>query len=167
MGDKMTLDGPAVISYGIRDPKTGEVKEYTYSGPIEFEFETNSCPPSIFTRNDFSIKKVIFNGPATIIFWENGDKTVVKCHEGDTYDKRLGFMYACTKRICELGGFCATTKTNKKPFDKWMDAWIDRKAVDLNLHFSDIVDRVQNFTTDFTSTLTSILGPIETDQTNK
>lgn len=135
----------------------------------------------IFTKEDFerlaaeqasnkkliTIKKVIFNGPATIIIWENGDKTVVKCREGDTYDKRLGFMYACTKRICELGGFCATTKTNKKPFDKWMDAWIDRKAVDLNLHFSDIVDRVQNFTTDFTSTLTSMLGPIETDQTNK
>lgn len=152
MGDKMTLDGPAVISYGIRDPKTGEFKEYTHSGPIEFEFE----PISIFTRSDFSIKKVIFNGPATIIFWENGDKTVVKCREGDTYNKRLGFMYACTKRICELGGFCATTKTNKKPFDKWMDAWIDRKAEDRNFHFSDIV-----------SSLTSIFGPIETDQTNE
>ena len=167
MGDEMTFTKPPVIGYGIRDPKTGEFKEYTYSGPIEFEF----VAPSIFTRSDFSIKKVIFNGPATIIFWENGDKTVVKCHEDDTYDKRLGFMYACTKRICELGGFCATTKTNKKPFDKWMDAWVDRKAEDRNLHFSDIEDAVQNIANGFTSTLTSVFGPIEsltaTDQTNK
>ena len=169
MGDEMAFTKPPIISYGIRDPKTGEFKKYTYSGPIEFV--PTSCLPSIFTRSDFSIKKVIFNGPATIIFWENGDKTVVKCHEDDTYDKRLGFMYACTKRICELGGFCATTKANKKPFDKWMDAWIDRKAEDRNLHFSDIEDAVRNFTNDFITTLTSISGPIEsptaTAQTNK
>lgn len=75
-----------------------------------------------------TIKKVIFNGPATIIMWENGDKTVVKCHKDDAYDKRIGFMYACTKRICELGGFCTKSKTNKKPFDNWMDAWTERKA---------------------------------------
>lgn len=128
MGDE-TFYG---VKCEIRDPRTSEMKPFTYTGSIEFELEPEpaSHQPSIFTRSDFSIKKVIFNGPATIIFWENGDKTVVKCHEGDTYDKRLGFMYACTKRICELGGFCATTKTNKKPFDKWMDAWIDRKAED-------------------------------------
>lgn len=121
----------------------------------------------VTTKDQTTIKKVIFNGPATIIFWANGDKTVVKCHEGDTYDKRLGFMYACTKRICELGGFCKKSKTNQKPFDHWMDAWIDRKAVDHNLHFSDIEDAVQNIANGFTSTLTGMFGPIETDQTNK
>ena len=87
------------------------------------------CSFSITTTADrTTIKKVIFNGPATIIFWGDGDKTVVKCHESDTYDKRLGFMYACTKRICELGGFCKKSKTNRNPFDNWMDAWINRKA---------------------------------------
>lgn len=87
------------------------------------------CSVKLTTTADrTTIKKVIFNGPATIIFWADGDKTVVKCHEGDTYDKRLGFMYACTKRICELGGFCKKSKTNRKPFDNWMDAWINRKA---------------------------------------
>lgn len=88
-------------------------------------------------KDQTTIKKVIFNGPATIIFWADGDKTVVKCHEGDTYDKRLGFMYACTKRICELGGFCKKSKTNQKPFDNWMDAWIDRKAEFTNAWDSD------------------------------
>lgn len=92
----------------------------------------------VTTADQITIKKVIFNGPATIIFWANGDKTVVKCHEGDTYDKRLGFMYACTKRICELGGFCKKSKTNQKPFDNWMDAWIDRKAEDRNSKFSEL-----------------------------
>ena len=27
------------------------------------------------------IKKIIFNNPATIVFWEDGTKTVVKCDE--------------------------------------------------------------------------------------
>lgn len=80
------------------------------------------------TKSQTTIKKVIFNGPATIIFWADGSKTVVKCHEDDAYDKRIGFMYACTKRICELGGFCTKSKTNVKPFDNWMDAWTERKA---------------------------------------
>lgn len=31
-------------------------------------------------------KKVIVNGPATIIIWEDGTKTVVKCSPGDKYD---------------------------------------------------------------------------------
>lgn len=75
-----------------------------------------------------TIDRVIFNGPATIIIWKNGDKTVVKCHDGDTYDNKVGFMYACTKRICELGGFGKPSKGNAKPFDSWMNAWCGRKA---------------------------------------
>ena len=27
------------------------------------------------------VKRVIFNGPATILFWDDGEKTVVKCRE--------------------------------------------------------------------------------------
>lgn len=38
-------------------------------------------------KNASPIKKVIFNDPATIILWKDGTKTVVKCQEGDTYDK--------------------------------------------------------------------------------
>ena len=43
------------------------------------------------------IKKVIFNDPATIIFWDDGSKTVVKCQPNDKYDKMTGFAMACTK----------------------------------------------------------------------
>ena len=43
------------------------------------------------------IKKVIFNDPATIIFWKDGSKTVVKCQPDDKYDKMTGFAMACAK----------------------------------------------------------------------
>lgn len=43
--------------------------------------------------------KVIFNPPATIVFWENGDKTVVKCGEGEIFDKEKGLAMAFCKRV--------------------------------------------------------------------
>lgn len=41
-----------------------------------------------------TITKVISSGPATIAFWDDGTKTVVKCQEGDTYDIEKGILYA-------------------------------------------------------------------------
>lgn len=46
-----------------------------------------------------SIKKVIYNDPATIIFWSDGTKTVVKCMENEEYDPEKGFMAAVTKKV--------------------------------------------------------------------
>lgn len=45
------------------------------------------------------IKKVIFNGPATIVIWVDGSKTVVKCAEGDVYSKFSGLAIAMCKRM--------------------------------------------------------------------
>ena len=45
-----------------------------------------------------SIKRVDFNGPATIIFWDDQTKTVAKCDKEDTYDKAKGFLIAWGKK---------------------------------------------------------------------
>lgn len=45
------------------------------------------------------IEDVKFNPPATIVFWSDGSKTVVKCMEGDTFDKQTGLAMAICKRI--------------------------------------------------------------------
>lgn len=45
----------------------------------------------------FKIKRVIFNNPATIVFWEDGTKTVVKAH-GDEFDEEKGLAMAIAKR---------------------------------------------------------------------
>jgi hypothetical protein len=64
--------------------------------------------------SDLKIKKVIFNEPATIIIWNNGTKTVVKCQEGDEYDKEKGFAMCITKKF--FG--------NKSKFNNVMKEWI-------------------------------------------
>jgi hypothetical protein len=45
------------------------------------------------------IKNVIFNYPATIVFWEDGSKTVVKCGGDDVYDKEKGLAMAIVKKM--------------------------------------------------------------------
>lgn len=47
----------------------------------------------------YSIKKVIYNNPATIILWEDGTKTVVKVQDGDVYSKELGFAMCVSKKF--------------------------------------------------------------------
>lgn len=54
---------------------------------------TNSVP---------NIKKVIFHDPATIVYWGDGSKTVVKVQEGDEWDAEKGLAMAVFKKIYGL-----------------------------------------------------------------
>ncbi len=45
------------------------------------------------------IKEVIFNDPATIVYWNDGSKTVVKCQPGDTFSEELGLAMAISKKF--------------------------------------------------------------------
>lgn len=45
------------------------------------------------------IKDVIFNDPATIVFWSDGTKTVCTCSEQDTYDPEKGLALCVMKRM--------------------------------------------------------------------
>lgn len=44
------------------------------------------------------IKNVIFNAPATIVFWADGTKTIVKCGPNDIYDPEKGLAIAIAKK---------------------------------------------------------------------
>lgn len=46
----------------------------------------------------YEISKVIFHNPATIVFWEDGTKTVVTCQEGDLYDREKGLALCFMKK---------------------------------------------------------------------
>lgn len=60
------------------------------------------------------IKKVIFNDPATIILWNDGTKSVVKCQFGEVYDSEKGFVMAYLKKL--LG--------NDNTFNKEIHKWV-------------------------------------------
>jgi len=53
---------------------------------------------NLFTKASFTnpmhLTRYIINEGATILFWDDGTKTVSKRHEDDTFDKELGFLFA-------------------------------------------------------------------------
>ena len=62
----------------------------------EIVFNEYDVNPVIFRTY---IKQVKYCGPATIIFWEDGTKTVSKCSPRDEFDPEKGFCIAYMKKI--------------------------------------------------------------------
>lgn len=68
------------------------------------------------------IKDVIFNDPATIVFWMDGTKTVVKCQEGDEFDPEKGLTMAIAKKVYgNKGSYCNVIK-------KWCGPYYERRS---------------------------------------
>lgn len=65
-----------------------------------------------------TIDKVIFNEPATIILWDDGSKTVVKCTDGEEYDPAIGFAMAYVKKL--YGNTGRIFRACQKDYDKQM-----------------------------------------------
>ena len=58
----------------------------------------NASKKSTSATNTAAIKDVIFAPPATIVYWSDGSKTVVKCSEKDVFDPEKGLAMAVAKR---------------------------------------------------------------------
>lgn len=61
------------------------------------------------------VKRAIFNPPATVILWDDGTKSVVKCQNGEPFDAEKGFVMAYLKKL--LG--------NDNTFNKEITRWVD------------------------------------------
>lgn len=59
---------------------------------------------------------VIFNNPATIVYWNDGTKTVVKCQPGDVFSAEAGLTTAMLKKY--MG--------NDNTFNRVINEWLKR-----------------------------------------
>lgn len=73
------------------------------------------------------IKKVIFNEPATIVFWSDGTKTIVKCGKDDIWDPEKGLAMAVTKKFFGNEGFYYDIFKKWIPEEKQMDILLNDK----------------------------------------
>lgn len=69
-----------------------------------------------------NIKKVIFSNPATIVLWNDGTKTVVKCGENETFDEEKGLAMAIAKHALGNDG------VYYEVFKKWLPNDEDRNS---------------------------------------
>lgn len=87
-----------------------EVNKYCYNDVIAARDFLNSIYGMSSSRIP-EIKNVIFNDPATIVFWEDGNKTVVKCQDGDEFDPEKGLAMAIAKKAYgNKGSYCNKLK---------------------------------------------------------
>ena len=92
------------------------------------DFDYAKVPYGIFV-----IKKVIYNDPATIVYWEDGSKTVVKCGDDDKFDPEKGLAMAITKKA--LG--------NSGNYYNIIKQWLPEDAPEVRTGGGSIVDMLQ------------------------
>ena len=78
----------------------------------------NASKKSTSATNTAAIKDVIFAPPATIVYWSDGSKTVVKCSEKDVFDPEKGLAMAIAKRC---GG-------NNGSYYKEIQSWVEKSG---------------------------------------
>lgn len=78
-------------------------------------------------ENLMRLSKVIFNGPATILIWDDGTKTISKCKKGDKQDREKGFLIAFFRKASGL----TKTQTNKmmKEFEETGENNVIKKEI--------------------------------------
>lgn len=59
---------------------------------------------------------VIFSNPATIVFWSDGDKTVVKCQPGDTFCAETGLSMAMPRFLQNCSCRAVSRRTHQNGF---------------------------------------------------
>lgn len=75
-----------------------------------------------------NIKNVYFNNPVTVVLWDDGTKTIVRCQDGDTYSRETGLALCMAKKA--MG--------NKSNFNDIFKKWIpeEKKEKPKNIHRS-------------------------------
>lgn len=116
-------DEPEVMVEVCLKREVGESIEYLYRTVTNINnkkfISTRDCGKTVCLTHimeavfapKFVIDNVIFNPPATIVFWPNGTKTVVKAQDGDIFDPEKGLAMAISKKaLGNKGNYCNELK---------------------------------------------------------
>lgn len=82
-----------------------------------------------FTIQATQPKKLIVNGPATIILWDDGTKTVAKCSKDEPFDPEKGVAIAIAKKFVSMtklhrmfdDALSQISDSGKSPLEQWLE----------------------------------------------
>lgn len=126
--------------------------------------EANLTPKEynkMFVKKEYptypEIKNVIFNPPATIVFWDDGTKTVVKAQNGEYFDPEKGLSMAIAKKYFDNKGhyFEEIKKWTEKYEGYFITADSMRKAIEEAIKERGIIRQSMPFLKSFLSILVS------------
>ena len=125
----------------------------TWYGLLSDEFEWERCEkiPKPMTRHNSmfdAVERVIFNDPATIVFWDDGSKTTVKCMKGDIYSPETGLAMCICKKV--LGDdyhrlFRTFVPKSYEPSIDAANAFRDFAVTDGDAEFQNMIDQLWEF----------------------
>lgn len=104
----------SVFGLDINIDNTLEPFSFVIKEDREMDFNNINIPNMFGTRRETRAKKnlpkkYIINKGATVLFWEDGTKTVVKRAKDDEYNKIMGFLWAYFQKTSGL----SRTKANE------------------------------------------------------
>lgn len=114
------------VNLACWEPRRVNTSRIRYASMADVPITTINPPESYTIKRLPDIKNVIFNDPATIVFWSDGTKTVVKCQDGEPYDAEKGLAMAISKKaLGNKGNYCNV-------FKKWLpeEEEIDSKEIE-------------------------------------
>lgn len=112
----------------------------------------NYCMHDEVNSSRITIKNVIFNNPATIVFWSDGSKTVVKSHLDD-YDPEKGLAMAIAKKALGNEG------NYYNVFKKWLPK--DDEEIEIDQNFNDVINKALE---DIKNSIKNRRGQLENDK---
>ena len=93
-------------------------------------------------------QQVIFNNKATVVFWNDGTKTVVNCDKDDEFQEEFGFAMACMKKLFgSRSNFKAQFKNavrQKSKVEKQIDK-LHERANCLSNDFRAVVEEIERY----------------------
>lgn len=65
---------------------------------VKYVKDTINSIYGVYGRKCFGVSYIYFNDPITVVFWEDGTKTIVKRDNRDTYDPEKALAMAFAKK---------------------------------------------------------------------
>lgn len=105
---------PEILCYARIETESCHVR-FEIGNPDTFmEFINFLCDAATHAHVRLIPKKIIYSGPATIVLWADGTKTVVKCSKHDSQNAETGFLWALAEKVYG----------SKSQVDKVMGRWL-------------------------------------------
>ena len=122
----LVLSGDTLYCYIENKNEWARISTIAFTEKVRY----NRIPHGYMT-----IKNVVFNDPATIVMWQDGTKTIVKCGENDEYDPEKGLAMAIAKKAFGNEG------NYYNQIRKWLPAPEEDSAV--NIDGGSILDAIR------------------------
>lgn len=127
---------PVKITEITSDSRVGGATEYKCEEVYLWPKENPHIKKNPQLAVNVTIKKVIFNDPATIVFWSDGTKTVVKTQNDEPFDPEKGLAMAMAKRAFGNKG------SYYNHIRKWVDKYEEDAADELIFDFQEAIEKI-------------------------